>query len=110
MGRIVYPFNIMAPAGVGAGKLGMSTSPERIDHDVTKPWDYSVDGAAHAGLLPDFIEDLRRVGVSDAYLQPLFRSAEAHVRMWERADGSAVPFQAEPSCTPARPHSTARRA
>ena len=56
-----------------------------------QPWDYNEDGMAHAGMLPDFIEDLRRVGVSDAYLQPLFRSAEAYVRMWERAEEIDTP-------------------
>jgi uncharacterized repeat protein (TIGR01451 family) len=91
---IVYPFDIFAPAGVRAGRMSMSTMPPRKDnsaHDV--PWDFNVDGLAHDGLVPDLIEDLRRVGVTDAYLQPLFRSAEAYVHMWERADGSTTPFQ-----------------
>ena len=33
----------------------------------------------HIGLLPELIEDARRDGVTDAYLEPLFRSAEAYV-------------------------------
>ena len=44
-------------------------------------------------MLPDLVADLRSVGVNDTYLQPLFRSAEAYVRMWERADGTAPPFE-----------------
>jgi hypothetical protein len=39
----------------------------------------------HIGLLPELIEDARRDGVTDADLEPLFRSAEAFVRMWEHA-------------------------
>ena len=37
-------------------------------------------------MLPDFIEDLRKIGVDDEHLEPLFRSAEAYVSMWERAE------------------------
>jgi hypothetical protein len=37
-------------------------------------------------LLPDFIEDLKRAGLGDRDLDPLFRSAEAYVAMWERID------------------------
>ena len=43
----------------------------------------------HIGLLPELIEDVRRDGATDAELEPLFRSAEAYVRMWERAEARA---------------------
>jgi uncharacterized repeat protein (TIGR01451 family) len=90
---IQYPFNIFSPTGINAGKLSMSILPQREDNNGTiAPWDFNVDGLAHAGLVPDMIEDLRRVGVSDDYLRPLFRSAEAYVHMWEQADGSNPPF------------------
>ena len=90
--RVVYPFNIFAPTGVSAGRLQKAEAPARkINSPQVEPWDYNDDGMAHAGMLPDFIEDLRRVGVSDAYLQPLFRSAEAYVRMWERAEEIDTP-------------------
>lgn len=54
--------------------------------------DFNTEGLVHIGLLPDLIEDVRRDGVSDAELEPLFRSAEAYVRMWETAErrGAAV--------------------
>ncbi len=48
--------------------------------------DFDTEGMLHIGLLPELIEDARRDGVSDADLEPLFRSAEAYVRMWERAE------------------------
>ena len=38
------------------------------------------------GLLPDLIEDVRRDGVSDEDLEPLFKSAEGYIRMWERSE------------------------
>lgn len=49
-------------------------------------WDFNKDGLAHVGLLPDFIQELRCIGLSDADLDPLFHAAEAYVRMWERIE------------------------
>jgi microsomal dipeptidase-like Zn-dependent dipeptidase len=48
--------------------------------------DFNTEGMIHLGLLPELIEDARRDGVSDAELEPLFRSAEGYLRMWERAE------------------------
>ena len=62
------------------------------------------DGVAACGLL-DFqdavlgplsydlvslLEDVRRDGVSDAELEPLFKSAEGYLRMWEKAERRAA--------------------
>jgi microsomal dipeptidase-like Zn-dependent dipeptidase len=55
----------------------------------TKTFDFNTDGFAHIGMLPDFVEDLRRVGVTDRQLEPLFRSAWAYVETWRRASGAA---------------------
>ncbi|WP_066967442.1 PxKF domain-containing protein [Microbulbifer sp. Q7] len=51
-----------------------------------KRYDYNVDGLAHIGLLPDLIADLRQVGLDAHYEDQLFCSAEAFVRVWERAE------------------------
>ena len=40
----------------------------------------------HIGLLPELLEDARRDAASEADLEPLFRSAEAWIRMWELAE------------------------
>ena len=48
--------------------------------------DFDTEGMLHIGLMPELIEDARRDGVTDAELEPLFRSAEAYLRMWERAE------------------------
>ena len=48
--------------------------------------DFNTEGMQHIGLLPELIEDVRRDGVTDDQLEPLFRSAEAYIRMWERAE------------------------
>ena len=48
-------------------------------------FDYNEDGLAHIGMLPDMIQDLKKVGLSDDALQPLFQSAEAYILMWEKS-------------------------
>ena len=62
--------------------------------DVTfsEPWvgdralDFNTEGLVHIGLLPELLQDARADAVSDEDLEPLFRSAEAYVRMWEKAE------------------------
>ncbi len=45
---------------------------------------YDVDGLAHIGLLPDFLDDLELVGLDAQVLREW--SAEQYIRMWERAE------------------------
>lgn len=47
------------------------------------PYDISYDGVVHIGMIPDFIEELRMLGLSDDELQPLWHGAEAYIRAWE---------------------------
>lgn len=61
------------------------TQPELGERKV----DFNQEGMIHIGLLPELIEDVRRDGVTDKALEPLFRSAEAYIRMWERAESRA---------------------
>ena len=62
------------------------------DVELTQPWvgnrqlDFDTEGMVHIGLLPELIEDARRGGATDADLEPLFRSAEGYLRMWELAE------------------------
>jgi microsomal dipeptidase-like Zn-dependent dipeptidase len=51
--------------------------------------DFNTEGLVHIGLVPELIEEVRRDGVTDAELEPLFRSAEGYVRMWEKAERRA---------------------
>jgi len=53
--------------------------------------DFNTEGMLHIGLIPELIEDARRDGATDDDLEPLFRSAEAYLRMWERAEAFAAP-------------------
>lgn len=62
--------------------------------------DFNTEGMIHLGLLPEYIEDARRDGVTDDELEPLFRSAEGYIRMWERAEERAAALrEGSPSST-----------
>jgi hypothetical protein len=54
-----------------------------MSHAGTRQFDINLDGFAHVGMFPDFIAELRAIGLSDEDLRPLFRSAESYVSMWE---------------------------
>ena len=49
-------------------------------------FDFNTEGMVHLGLVAELIEEVRRDGVSDEALEPLFRSAEGYLRMWEKAE------------------------
>lgn len=80
---ITYPFTSYA------GDVTF-TQPRLGERDV----DFNTEGMIHVGLLPELIEDARRDGVTDEELEPLFRSAEAYLRMWERAEARGAALRA----------------
>lgn len=49
-------------------------------------WDFNTDGMAHYGLMPDFLQDLRNIGLTPMQLTYLFRSAEDYIQMWEKTE------------------------
>ena len=53
-------------------------------------FDFNLDGLAHYGLLPDMLQDLRNLGLSEHDLAPLFRGAEDYVRMWETIEAQSA--------------------
>jgi hypothetical protein len=63
-----------------------------IDHQVSgeRVYDINVDGVAHYGLYPDWIEDLR-LQAGDEIVADLARGSEAYLQMWERALGIPGP-------------------
>lgn len=56
--------------------------------------DFNTEGFVHIGLVAEMIQDVRGDGVTDAELEPLFRSAEGYVRMWEKAERRSEEMQA----------------
>ena len=49
-------------------------------------FDINIDGVAHYGMLPDFFQDLKNVGLTEEDLLPLFRSAEDYIQVWETCE------------------------
>ena len=47
-------------------------------------------GLANIGLYGAFIQDLKNVGLTDAQLAPLMRSAESYIQAWERAESAGM--------------------
>jgi microsomal dipeptidase-like Zn-dependent dipeptidase len=73
--RVHYPIAPLTPG-----------PPLYASHSGDRTFVYDTDGLAHIGMLPDFIQDLQNIGLTKEDLGPLFRSAEAYIRMWERAE------------------------
>ncbi|MCF4136649.1 discoidin domain-containing protein [Streptomyces sp. Tue 6430] len=78
------------PAPRGADAADPVTYPFRsvdggsvIDRQTTgdRTWDLNTDGAAHYGMVPDWIEDIRLVGGQDV-VDDLFRGAESYLDTW----------------------------
>jgi microsomal dipeptidase-like Zn-dependent dipeptidase len=73
VGRVSYPFTSpITGQPIGRTVVGQKT------------FDINDDGLAHVGMLPDFIEALRVMGVRDSELEPLLTSATAFADMWAR--------------------------
>ena len=81
---VTYPFKSYD----GKVTLDKQRSGQRV-------YDINVDGVAHYGLYPDWIEDLRKQA-GEEIIRDLGRGSEAYLQMWERADG--IPT----GCLPAR--------
>ena len=70
-------------------------------------YDINVDGVAHYGLFPDWVEDLRLLAGQEV-VDDLGRGAEAYLQMWERAVG--VPADALRAPRPGHPPRPRQRA
>ncbi|HEY0711199.1 MAG TPA: membrane dipeptidase, partial [Polyangia bacterium] len=84
---ITYPIALpekLVPAAIGGTKsLTAMTTP--------RTWSYNEEGLMHAGLMPEFFEDLRRMGLSTADLESVYRSARGVVETWRTARARQVP-------------------
>jgi hypothetical protein len=50
-----------------------------------RTYDFNTDGLAHYGLVPDMLQDLKNLKLPREDFQALFSSAEAYLKMWEKA-------------------------
>jgi microsomal dipeptidase-like Zn-dependent dipeptidase len=73
--KVAYPFAPFA----GEGVIDNLRTGNRV-------FDINYDGLANYGMLPDFIQEVKNVGLTDKDLAPLFNSAEAYIRMWEKIE------------------------
>lgn len=65
-----------------------------------RDFDINLDGLAHFGLLPDFLQDLRNQGLAIEDFAPLFRGANDYVEMWSLCEArSAALREANPEPT-----------
>ncbi len=55
-----------------------------------RDFDINIDGVAHYGMLPDFLQDLINVGLDPEDLAPFFRSAYDYVQMWKTCERRSV--------------------
>ncbi|MFI8437365.1 discoidin domain-containing protein [Streptomyces sp. NPDC079020] len=67
---VKYPFR----STDGGSVIDKQTTGERT-------WDFNTSGAAHYGMVPDWIEDIRIVGGQDV-VNDLFAGAESYLRTW----------------------------
>ena len=63
---------------------------ERCKAGPRRDFDINLDGMAHYGMLPDFLQDLRNIGLTAEDLAPLFRSAYDYIQMWETCEKRAA--------------------
>lgn len=104
-----FGFDLNGFAGARGPRFGDGVCPLPQENPVTYPFrsyaddiefsqpvignrtlDFNTEGFVHIGLLPEMLEDARHDAVSDAELEPLFRSAEGYIRMWELAEERAA--------------------
>jgi microsomal dipeptidase-like Zn-dependent dipeptidase len=72
--KVTYPFR-SADGGSVIDKLTTGS----------RTFDVNTDGAAHVGMIPDWIEDIRRVGGQDV-VNDLLRGAESYLGTWGAAE------------------------
>jgi hypothetical protein len=53
-------------------------------------FDLNTDGVAHYGLYPDYLADMQAQPGGEAALEYVFRSAEAYLQAWERAERARI--------------------
>jgi hypothetical protein len=59
---------------------------ERNTAGPRRDFDINLDGLAHYGLLPDFLQDMRNQGLAVEDFATLFRSANDYVEVWAKCE------------------------
>lgn len=53
---------------------------------LSKTWNYNLEGVAHYGLMPDFLQSTKKAGLRAKELGTLFLGAEYFAQMWEKCE------------------------
>lgn len=72
--KVIYPFK---------SRFNQSSTKEQKIGDNT--FNINEDGVPQVGMIPDFMEELEKLGLTEKDMEPMFRSAEGYVRTWEKA-------------------------
>ena len=59
-----------------------------------------MDGFANYGLLPDLLQDLKDLGMTEQAFTTLFSSAEDYIQTWEKAVALSGCASTNPNCQP----------
>jgi microsomal dipeptidase-like Zn-dependent dipeptidase len=58
--------------------------------DGTKTWDYNVDGVAHYGMLPDFLQDVKSLPGGATMVASFMTGADYFYRTWKTAETKSL--------------------
>ncbi len=83
-------YHAILPAWAAMNSKSGNNQPLRRLKSGNRDWDFNTDGMAHYGMMPDFLQDLRNIGMQPMQLTYLFRSAEDYIQMWEKAERSST--------------------
>ncbi|MEQ1586037.1 MAG: hypothetical protein ABL895_09180 [Cyclobacteriaceae bacterium] len=79
-------YSAVQPAWEAMNSKSGNNQPLRRLKTGNRDWDFNTDGMAHYGMMPDFLQDLRNIGLQPMQLTYLFRSAEDYIQMWEKSE------------------------
>ncbi len=82
---VMYPFTLFRGDGWGAEFAGVEPITFDRHRAGERVFDVNTEGMAQYGLVADFVEEVRLEGGEEA-IRDLYRSAEAYLQMWERAE------------------------
>ncbi|KAH8886005.1 hypothetical protein GQ53DRAFT_876304 [Thozetella sp. PMI_491] len=87
LSSVQYPFTTFD----GGSQVDKQQSGERV-------FDVNIDGFAHYGMLPDWLEDLRLVSGEEGedIVNDMGRGAEAYLQVWSRVADKCSPERREP--------------
>ena len=82
---IKYPFETLSGEIIEAPYYYLDQSEKNRGERV---FDYNFEGLSHVGMMPEFFEDLKMVGMKKDDFNAFMNSAEGFLQMWEKVENS----------------------